>query len=127
MIVYRDEHDLDLNALASLRAASGFSTIPRETLAIQVEGARWVVAAYDDARLVGFVRAISDGVTNAYVKNVMVDPAYRRRGIGRELMRRLMTHRDGIRWVLHAREQAKAFFAAVGFAPAPDMMWCDRR
>src|SRR5262245_43806245 len=113
MIVYRDQCDLDLNALAALRAVSSFSTLPIETLAAQVAGPRWVVTAYDDARLVGFVRAISDGVGNAYIKNVMVDPAYRRRGIGREMMRRLMTHQDGIRWVLHAREQAKAFFAAV--------------
>jgi ribosomal protein S18 acetylase RimI-like enzyme len=127
MIVYPDDHNVEMDAFARLRAACGFAELPPEALAAQVAGSRWIVAAYDDVRLVGFVRAISDGISNAYVKDVMVDPAYRRRGIGREMMRRLMSRREGIRWVLHTSEQAKAFYEAIGFSRAPDMLWCDRR
>ena len=127
MIAYRDGHDVDLDALAQLRAASEFAPLPPETLAAQVAGARWAIAAYDGDRLVGFARAISDGVRNAYIGSVMVDPGYQRRGIGRELIGRLMAGRDGIRWVLHARKEAKEFYAAIGFTPATDMMWTGRR
>ncbi len=127
MIDYRDGKDVSLSALARLREACGFSARDPGALASQVEGARWVVAAFDGDRLVGFARAISDGVTNAYLSSVMVDDAYRRRGIGRELVARLIARRATIRWVLHARPDAMAFYRALGFEPAPDMMWLDRR
>jgi ribosomal protein S18 acetylase RimI-like enzyme len=128
VIEYRESHDVDLAELARLRASCDFSFQPAEVLARQVEGARWVVSAWDGPRLVGFARAVSDGVTNAYVSSVMVHAAYRRRGIGRALMDLLMSDRGGVRFVLHARdEDAMAFYRTLGFTEAPAMMWRDRR
>lgn len=127
MIAYRDDQDVSLSALSRLREACGFAARDPGALAAQVAGARWVVAAYDGERLIGFARAISDGVTNAYLSSVMVDGAYRRKGVGRELVTRLIRDRTMIRWVLHARPEAMPFYRALGFEPAPDMMWLDRR
>ena len=128
MIAYRDDHDIDLGALEDLRRACGFSVQTREALGAQVRGARWVVSAWEGPRLVGFARALSDGITNAYVSSVMVDAAYRRRGIGRELIGRLLADRRGVRFVLHARdEEAMCFYRALGFTDAPNIMWRDRQ
>ena len=86
-----------------------------------------VVSAWDGDRLVGFARAISDGVPNAYVSSVMVDEASRRGGIGRELIRRLMDGRGPeMRWVLHARSDALEFWSAAGFTPATNVLWQGR-
>ena len=80
MTIFRDDHDVDPALIEDLRARCGFSVRTREELARQLAGARWVVTAWDGAgKLVGFARAISDGITNAYVSTVMVDAAYRRR------------------------------------------------
>jgi ribosomal protein S18 acetylase RimI-like enzyme len=125
MIAYQDKHEVDLDALGRLRDACAFATRTRAELARQLAGARWVVSAWDGARLVGFARAFSDGVTNAYVSSVMVDAEYRRRGIGRELLRRIVEGRETIRFVLHARRDAMPFYRALGFTDAPDMMWRD--
>jgi len=127
MITYRDDHDVDLDALATLRAACKFALKDRDFLAQQVTGARWIVHAYDATRLVGFARAISDGVSSAYVSSVMVDPSYQRRGIGRAMFERLLAGREDIKFVLHTRKDAAAFYAAVGFKPATDMLVRDRR
>ncbi len=127
VIEYRESHDVDLEALARLRAACAFADRDRESLAQQVRGARWVVHAHDGPRLVGFCRAISDGASNAYVSSVMVAPEYRRRGIGRAMVARLVEGRDHIKFVLHTRKESAAFYAAVGFSPATDMMVRDRR
>ena len=127
MIEYRENHLVDLDALAVLRAACAFASVDRVYLARQVSGALWVVHAYDGSRLVGFCRAISDGVSNAYVSSVMVDPEYRRRGIGRAMLARLIGGRDDVKFVLHSRKDAIAFYDAVGFAAATDMMIRDRR
>jgi len=125
-IEYR-EGVVDVDKLAALRARCDFSPRTVEELRQHVEGARWVVSAWDGDELVGLARAISDGVSTAYVSSVMVDARWRRRGVGREIMRRLMTGRSPrLRWVLHARDTARDFYRALGFVDAPNMMWCGR-
>lgn len=118
--------DVDLEQLERLRRQASFPPLSLETLAAQLRGSRWVVSAWDEARLVGFARAISDGVTNAYVATVVVDEACRGRGIGRAVIERLIAGHDAVRFVLHARREAMTFYARLGFAGAPDMMWRDR-
>ena len=130
MIDVRDDHKLDVQAFARLRERCAFSVKPPEFLAALIAGSRWIAHAYDPAandRLVGFARAISDGVATAYLSTVMVDPDYRRRGLGRALVQRLMRGRDEVKFVLHSRQDAAAFYAAIGFVPATDMMVRDRR
>ena len=57
-----------------------------------LRGSSHVVAAVDPAadRVVGFVTAVSDGVLAAYLPLLEVLPAYRGRGIGSELVRRVL-------------------------------------
>lgn len=123
----RDDHDLDLAAFAQLRERCGFDARPRELLAQMLAGSRWIAHAHADGRLVGVARAISDGVATAYLSTVMVDPDYRRRGIGRALVEHLVRGREAIKFVLHTRRDAAAFYAALGFSPASDMMVRERR
>ncbi len=122
-IVYRDTHEVDLDQLAALFASAemGERAADRARLKQQVRGAMFVVSAWDGEVLVGFARAISDGVTNAYVSTVAVLPGYRRRGIGREMMRRLLEGRDGLTFALHARKEARSFYVACGFQASEDM------
>lgn len=50
-----------------------------------------VLAVHEgDGRVVGFVTAITDGVLAAYIPFLEVIPEYRGRGIGSELVRRLL-------------------------------------
>jgi ribosomal protein S18 acetylase RimI-like enzyme len=125
-LTYRDDKQIDLAALAWLRARCEFAEVSPELLAQQVDGARYLASAHDGDRLVGFARAISDGATNGYLSSVMVDPAYRRRGIARTMVERIMRDKPTIRWVLHARKEASALYEKLGFTPAPDMMWRQR-
>ncbi|MBS1151718.1 MAG: acetyltransferase, family [Myxococcaceae bacterium] len=127
MIEYRDGHPVELEALAALREACGFKDQGPGVLEAQLSGARYAAAAYDAGRLVGFARALSDGVTSGYISSVMVAAEHRRRGIGRELIGQLVRGREHIRWVLHARQGAAEFYRALGFQPSPDLLWRDRR
>jgi ribosomal protein S18 acetylase RimI-like enzyme len=77
------------------------------------------IVADDDGALVGYVRAITDGVSNGYIGTAAVAPTHRRRGIGRQMVEHLLGDDHGITWVLRAgREGAKEFWQSVGFVPS---------
>jgi GNAT superfamily N-acetyltransferase len=79
------------------------------------EAAR-VVGLYRDGEQIGFCRAVSDGVAVTYLADVYVLPAWRGRGLGKELVREMV---DGgpyaeLRWTLHT-EDAHELYRHFGF------------
>jgi GNAT superfamily N-acetyltransferase len=99
----------------------------RADLERQLDGAWRVVAAYDRAgALVGFARAVSDGVALAYLADVFVDPAHQGRGLGRAIVTAMVEDGPGadFRWMLHTLD-AHGLYAGFGFAP-PDETYLER-
>jgi predicted GNAT family acetyltransferase len=125
-VEYRDGHDIDIDQLAALIEAAGWAARSREVVAQQIAGARWVVSAWSGARMVGIARAISDGVTNAYLSTVIVAEGFRGRGIATAMVKQLVAGRRSIRWVLHARPELHGMYARAGFVPATDILWIPR-
>lgn len=73
------------------------------------------VAVVED-QVVGFIRGITDGLSNGYLSMVVVAPGHRGRGIGRGLVENAMGGNPRITWVLRAgRDGAAEFFAKLGF------------
>ncbi|MCA8980176.1 MAG: GNAT family N-acetyltransferase [Planctomycetes bacterium] len=64
----------------------------RRTHLALLRGSAEAIVAYDEesSRVVGFVTAISDGVLSAYLPLLEVLPDFRGRGIGRELVKRML-------------------------------------
>jgi len=58
-------------------------------------------AAYDDDKMVGFFRSLSDGVSDAYLVDLIVDPQYRRNGVATALTDALVKRlkADGVEWI----------------------------
>lgn len=73
------------------------------------------VLALEDGRIVGFARALCDGVSNGYISMVAVAPDRRGRGIGRELVRRLTGDDLAITWALRAGRESSGFWRTMGF------------
>lgn len=48
------------------------------------------VGAWHAQDLIGFARAVTDGILHAYVEDVVVSPDWRRMGVGRALLTGLM-------------------------------------
>jgi ribosomal protein S18 acetylase RimI-like enzyme len=130
-IEYRDTHDIDLDQLTTLFDAVGWQrrTADRDRLAQLVSGSLWIISAWDGDHLVGFARAISDGAFNAYISTVAVLLDYQQRGIGRELVHRLIEGRDGIQFVLHANDRAYPFYLHLGldFQPFDNVLMRPRK
>ncbi len=84
-----------------------------------IEHSQRAVVAVEQDKLIGFARAITDGLSNGYLSMVVVDGAHRHRGVGRALVDAVTGDDSGVTWVLRAgREGAADFFAALGFEPS---------
>jgi ribosomal protein S18 acetylase RimI-like enzyme len=78
----------------------------------------FLVAREPGGRIVGMGRVISDGVSDAYIQDVAVLEAFRGRGIGGELVRRLteQCREARINWIgLLAEPGTQAFYEPLGF------------
>lgn len=76
--------------------------------------------------MVGFARAVSDGVAFAYLADLYVDPEVRGRGLGGELVRFMIDAGPGaeFRWALHTAD-AHGLYERFGFA-APNATYMER-
>lgn len=80
------------------------------------------VTASKDGQIIGMGRAISDGVSDAYIQDVTVFEEFRGQGIGKELIRHLIKHlkENHIQWIgLISEPGYERFYSGLGFAVMP--------
>jgi len=83
-----------------------------------IKGSHCFLAAVENSRVVGIGRAISDGISDAYIHDVTVLPEARGQGIGSEIVRRisLKLKKDGIKWIgLIAQDGSEKFYQKLDF------------
>lgn len=74
--------------------------------------------------LIGLARTVSDGHTIVYLQDLLVRPQWRRRGIGRALLRRTLEDASGIRQFVLMTDDApaqRAFYQACGLTEAHEV------
>jgi GNAT superfamily N-acetyltransferase len=92
----------------------------------QLRTAWRVIGAYEvaTAEQVGFARAVSDGVGDAYLADVFVLPEHRGRGLGKRIVAAMIDDGPGrdFRWLLSTRD-AHGLYRPFGFgAPSNRVM-----
>jgi ribosomal protein S18 acetylase RimI-like enzyme len=117
----RKNAELDVTMLKRLLASAGLgrrALDPDDLTARMLAGSTETVSAWDDDRLVGFGRLISDEATNAYISTIAIAPKWQDRGLGTRLMGALMDGRENMKLTLDARDGAEGFYERLGFARA---------
>ncbi len=108
---------MSVKALADLREAVGWN---------RMEGAYQSplmtsychIAAYEDEKLIGYIDSVSNGVTDAYIQDLMVCPDHQGKGIGTALMKQMIEYlKEKHIYMISVvyEESLKPFYERFGF------------
>jgi len=86
--------------IADLRLSVGWDARV-EKYKKKIGNSYFCVACFDSDALIGYADVVSDGVDDAYIRDVIVHPDYQHRGIGSTLLSMITTRlrTDGIKMV----------------------------
>jgi spermidine synthase len=94
-----------------------------ETVKKIISGSHCFAIATENDAIIGMGRAISDRVSDAYIQDVTVMPAFRGKKIGSRIIGMIIEklNQDGVGWIgLIAEKNAKAFYEPHGFSVMPN-------
>ena len=119
-IEYRVNSAVGSTALGQLYTVSWPEYRPPDDFGPELQHALAYVCAYSGDELIGFVRLAWDGGIHAFLLDPTVRPDFRRRGIGRTLVERVVAvaRERGMEWVhVDYGPDLREFYRACGFTP----------
>ena len=122
MIKYYDKKDYTEKELESLFLSVDWSSgkFP-DKLVIAMKNFKTVYSAYDNDKLIGMICAMDDGIMNAYVHYLLVNPAYQKQGIGKALIEMVKEkYKDYLRIALIGYYKAEDFYKRMGFTKSDE-------
>ena len=85
-------------------------------LAIVFSNSMFKCFVYEDGSLVGVGRALADGLDCSYIADVAVHPRCQGRGLGKAIIRKLVTLSEGHKKIiLYANPGKEGFYGKLGF------------
>ena len=116
-MVYRFNENVSVNDLANLREAVGWNRMENEYKS-PLMTSYYHIAVYDGGKLIGYIDSVSNGVTDAYIQDLMVSPDYQGRGIGTNLMTKMIEYlKEKHIYMISVvyEESLKPFYERFGF------------
>ncbi len=116
-IEYKSIHTFCCDELARLfLSVEWYSGHYPEKLVIAMKNFDTVYSAWDENKLIGLICAMDDGIMNAYVHYLLVDPEYHGKTIGRTLVKMVkQKYKDFLRIAVIAYNDEMLFYENCGF------------
>ena len=119
MIEYRWVSDIatvDWQELSDLYRNAPLGDKPPAALETVFSNSMFTCLVYAGDRLVGAGRALADGLDCAYIADVAVYPDHQGRGLGKAIIRQLVTDARGHKKIiLYANPGTEGFYRGLGF------------
>ncbi|HDR7355298.1 Ribosomal-protein-alanine acetyltransferase [Bacillus cereus] len=118
-IKYTMEHPTDFNELLVLYESLGWNSLQLTVNELEqmCKQSWYAIYAFDDKKLVGMGRIISDGVITGVICGVCVLPEYQSIGIGKEIVERLIQHCEQNKVIpqLMCVKKLQSYYESIGF------------
>jgi predicted N-acetyltransferase YhbS len=123
-IVYKTGNELDLDAVIEVYVDSSLGqrrpVSDRGRMSRMLREANLVITAWDEAKLIGIARSLTDWVYVTYLSDLAVKKKYQGQGIGRELIKRTREACDPkAMLLLLAAPAAEKYYPHIGFEHHP--------
>ncbi|MDD2369869.1 MAG: GNAT family N-acetyltransferase [Sulfuricurvum sp.] len=111
-----DSANVDWNELANLYKITPLGDKNPDELSIAFANSMYKCFIYDGEKLVGVGRALADGADVSYICDVAIHPEYQRRGIGKQIVNKLLGFSQGYNKILLFTSAGKEpFYSKFGF------------
>ena len=117
-MIYQYNETVSAKDLSDLREAVGWNRMESE-YSNPLMMSFYHIAVYEDGKLVGYIDSVSNGVTDAYIQDLMVHPDYQGKGLGTELMNQMIAYlKENRIYIISVvfEESLKPFYDRFGFS-----------
>jgi len=113
--VHSSEH-VDWEELSRLYLAAPLGNKDPSDLQIAFSNSMFMCFIYESGRLIGAGRALADGRDCSYICDIAVHPSFQGRGLGKEIVSRLVDlSKDHKKIILYAAPGKEPFYLKLGF------------
>ena len=119
-------NDISVEDYNALRQSAGWGAVNPEQAEASINGSTFVIAAKDSGKTVGTARLLWDGGNAALIKDMLVLPEYQGKGIGSEMMERILSYLKermkpgwGVSIDLMSAIDKEGFYEKFGFVIRP--------
>jgi len=81
-----------------------------------------VISAWENERLIGAVRVLSDKFIRSVIYDLVIDPDYKNKGIGKELVKRCIDHFPDTEWLVQTEKHISGYYEKMGFEIYDDVV-----
>ena len=74
-----------------------------------------VISAWENERLIGAVRVLSDKIFRSIIYDLLVLPEFQNKEIGKELVKRCIEHFPNSEWLVQTTETISSYYVKQGF------------
>ena len=116
-MIYKYNETVSVKALSDLRESVGWNRMENE-YGNPLMASYYHIAVYQKDELIGYVDSVSNGVTDAYIQDLMVKPDYQGKGIGTDLMNKMIEYlKKNHIYIISVvfDESLKTFYKKFGF------------
>ncbi|MCF0146813.1 MAG: GNAT family N-acetyltransferase [Clostridium sp.] len=115
LTIKKDCFDINWKEVRNIIKTVGMSYVGEELHKKSFENSYTVVFIFDNEKLIGFGRAISDGVRQSAIYDVAILPEYQGFGVGKLIIENIINNTPTCNFILYASPGKEGFYESLGF------------